>query len=140
MIQYNVGTILIRCPNWVGDIVMATPLLDCIRENFPNARITGIIGKNTQGIVRDGPWFDDFIDCEDKTAAGMWRMIKKIKDFKPDMAILLPNSVRCVLPVLLGKTKHIYGYRRNFRGMFLNGGPRPLRRGIKIAPIPMQEY
>jgi hypothetical protein len=62
MIQYNVGKILIRCPNWVGDIVMATPVLDCIRENFPHARITGIIGKNAQGIVRDGPWFDDFID------------------------------------------------------------------------------
>jgi ADP-heptose:LPS heptosyltransferase len=86
-------------------MVMATPFLDCIRENFPHARITGIVGKNAQGIVRDGPWFDDFIDCEDKKLAGMWRMIKKIRVLKPDMAILLTNSVRSILPVWLGKTK-----------------------------------
>jgi heptosyltransferase-2 len=106
--QYDVETILIRCPNWVGDAVMATPVLDCIRDNFPHARITGIIGKNAQGIVRDGPWFDDFIDCEDKTLGGM--------------------------------SKYIYGYRRDFRGMFLSGGPKPLRNGFKITPLPMQEY
>ncbi len=136
----NVETILIRCPNWVGDIVMATPVLDCIRENFPHARITGVIGKNAQGIVRDGPWFDDFIDCEDKTLAGMRRMIKKIRALKPDMGILLTNSFRSVLPVWLGKAKYIYGYRRDFRGMFLAGGPKPVRSGAKIIPLPMQEY
>jgi heptosyltransferase-2 len=138
--QYPVETILVRCPNWVGDVVMATPVLDCLRENFPHARITGVAGKNAQGIVRDGPWFDDFIDCEDKTLAGMRRMMKKIQALKPDMAILLTNSFRSVLPVWLGKAKHIYGYRRDFRGMFLSGGPGPLRSGLKIIPRPMQEY
>jgi heptosyltransferase II len=133
-------TILIRCPNWVGDVVMATPALDCIRENFPHARITGIIGKNAQGIVQDGPWFDDFIECEDKTLAGMWRMVKKIQALKPDLAILLTNSFRSALSVWLGKAQHIYGYRRDFRGIFLHGGPKPRRCGTKIIPLPMQEY
>ncbi|MEN6309576.1 MAG: lipopolysaccharide heptosyltransferase II [Anaerohalosphaeraceae bacterium] len=138
--QQDAKTILIRCPNWVGDIVMATPVLDCIRENFPHARITGIIGKNAQGIVRDGPWFDDFIDCEDKIWAGMRRMIQKIRALKPDMAILLTNSFRSVLPVWLGKTKSIYGYRKDCRGLLLSGGPKPLRRGFKLIPRPMQDY
>jgi len=140
MIQNRVETILIRCPNWVGDIVMAIPALDCVRENFPHARIVGILGKNAQGIVRDGPWFDGFIDCEDKTLAGMRRMITKVRALKPDMAILLTNSFRSVLPVWLGGTKKIYGYRRDLRGMFLSGGPKPLRNGSKIIPRPMQEY
>jgi len=138
--QQGIETILVRCPNWVGDIVMAIPTLDCIRENFPHARITGIIGKNAQGIVRDGPWFDDFIDCEDKTLAGMCRMIHKIRAIKPDMAILLTNSFRSVLPIWLGKTKSIYGYRKDCRGLFLTGGPKPHRRGFKLIPRPMQDY
>ncbi len=138
--QHSAETILIRCPNWVGDIVMAIPVFDCIRENFPHARITGIIGKNAQGIVRDGPWFDDFLDCEDKTLAGIFRMAKKIRALKPDMAILLPNSFRSCLPLWLGKAKNIYGYKRDFRGMFLSGGPRPQRDGSKFVPLPMQEY
>jgi heptosyltransferase-2 len=136
----EVQNIVIRCPNWVGDIVMATVVLDCVRENYPHARITGIIGKNAQGIVQDGPWFDNFIECEDKTLAGICRMAKKIRALKPDMAILLTNSFRSILPVWLGKTKNIYGYKRDFRGMFLSGGPRPLRSGLKIIPRLMQDY
>ncbi len=115
-------------------------MLDCIRANFPHARIIGIVGKNAQGIVRDGPWFDDFVDCEDKTLAGMGRMIKKIRKFGPDMAILLTNSFRSVLPVWLGKTQSIYGYRRDLRSLLLSGGPKPVRSGGKITPRPMQEY
>jgi heptosyltransferase-2 len=138
--QNDIKTILIRCPNWVGDVVMAIPALDCIRANFPHARIIGIVGKNAQGIVRDGPWFDDFVDCEDKTLAGMGRMISKIRTLRPDMGILLTNSFRSVLPVWLGKTQSIYGYRRDLRSLLLRGGPKPVRRGGKITPGPMQEY
>ena len=67
-------------------------------------------------------------------------MIKKIRALKPDMAILLTNSFRSVLPVWLGRAKYIYGYRRDLRGLFFSGGPRPLRSGGKIVPLPMQEY
>jgi heptosyltransferase-2 len=138
--QQSITTIAIRCPNWVGDIVMATPALDCFRQNFPHARIVGILGKNAQGIVRDGPWFDDLIDCQDKTLAGLRKMAGKIRALKPDMAILLPNSIRSAIPFLLARTKKIYGYRRNLRGPLLTGGPKPLRNGSGIIPLPMQEY
>src|SRR4030042_342223 len=136
----SINTIAIRCPNWVGDIVMAIPALDCFRQNFPHARIVGILGKNAQGIVRDGPWFNDLLDCQDKTMAGLRKMTGKIRELKPDMAILLPNSIRSAIPFLLARTKKIYGYRRNFRGPLLTGGPKPIRNGSGIIPVPMQEY
>ena len=135
-----VGTVLVRCPNWVGDIVMATPTLDCLRENFPRARMIGLIRQKVRRVVDDGPWFDDIIDCEDKTWSGFRRTAKRIRATKPDMAILLPNSIRSVLPIRLGSVKQIYGYRRSFRGLLLSGGPRPLLSGAKIAPIPTQDY
>jgi heptosyltransferase II len=138
--QQSVKTIVIRCPNWVGDIVMAIPVFDCFRQNFPDARIIGVLRKNAQGIVRDGPWFDDLIDCEDKTMAGLRRMTSKIRALGPDMAILLPNSVRSAIPFLLTRTAKIYGYRRNLRSLLISGGPKPLRSGTRITPVPMQEY
>jgi len=119
-IPCGVETVLIRCPNWVGECRYGYSCSGLCQGKFSTCPITGIIGKNAQGIVRDGPWFDDFIDCEDKTSAGMWRMIKKIRALKPDMAILLTNSFRSVLPVWLGKAKNIYGYRRDLRGIFLS--------------------
>jgi heptosyltransferase-2 len=67
-------------------------------------------------------------------------MAGKIRASGPDMAVLLPNSVRSALPFWLARTKKIYGYRRNLRGPLLSGGPKPLRSGTRITPMPMQEY
>ena len=136
----HIDTLIIRCPNWVGDIVMAIPALDCFRDSFPDTKIIGIVKKNAQGILRDGPWFDDFIDCDDKSWAGFWRMTEQIRDYKADMAVLLSNSVRSALSVWLGRVKNIYGYRRNFRGIFLNGGPKPIRNNYRIEPMPTADY
>ena len=34
--------IAVFCPNWVGDLVMATPALYGIRRHFPGAEIVGV--------------------------------------------------------------------------------------------------
>ena len=136
----RINTLLIRFPNWVGDIVMSIPTLDCFRKNYPGAKIIGIVKNRAQGILRDGPWLDGFIDSDDKSWGGFWRMTVQIRQCKADMAVLLPNSVRSLLGVRLGGVKDIYGYRRNFRGMFLSGGPKPECNGRAIVPIPMTEY
>ncbi|HUU16633.1 MAG TPA: lipopolysaccharide heptosyltransferase II [Sedimentisphaerales bacterium] len=136
----HIDTLIIRCPNWVGDIVMAIPALDCFRDSFPRTKIIGIVKKNAQGILRDGPWFDGFIDCDDKSWAGFWRITEQIRDYKADMAVLLSNSVRSALSVWLGGVRNIYGYRRNFRGIFLKGGPEPIRNNYRIVPMPTTEY
>ncbi len=135
-----IETILVRCPNWVGDVVMATPTLDCLKESFPTSRITGVIRRNLRAIVEDGPWFDEVMDCEDKTWTGLRRMAKRIRAMRADMAIILPNSIRSALPFRLGRAKRIYGYRRNLRGLLLSGGPKPLLSDGKVTPLPTRDY
>jgi len=136
----RINTLLIHCPNWVGDIVMAIPALDCFRNNYPGAKIIGIVKKRAQGILRDGPWFDGFIDSDDKSGSGFRRLIRQIRQCNADMAVLLPNSIRSLLSVRLGGVKDVFGYRRDFRGLFLSGGPKPMRNEHGIVPIPMTEY
>ena len=92
--------------------------------------------KNAQGILRDGPWFDGFIDCEDKSWVGFWRMIKQIRCYKADMAVLLTNSVRSALSTWLGGIKKIYGYGHNHRGFFLTGGPERVRNNHRTVLMP----
>jgi heptosyltransferase-2 len=140
MPESRVETILVRCPNWVGDIVMATPTFGCLRENFPGAKMVGLIRKRAKEILKDGPWFDGFIDCEDKSWSGLRRTARQIRTLKPDIAIVLPNSIRSALTVRLGGAKRTYGYRRSGRGILLTGGPEPKREGGKIVPMPMVEY
>ena len=133
-------TILISCPNWVGDVVMATPTFDCIRQNLPHARLIGLIRGYARGVVADGPWFDDLIEINDKSIGGLVNLVLQIRRLKPDIAVVLPNSFRSVLIARAGGVKKIYGYRRNGRSTLLTGGPQPRRHGNQITPRPMVEY
>lgn len=135
----NVRTLAVRCPNWVGDVVMATPVFDCLRRNLPQARIVGVMKKGAQGIVRDGPWFDDLVEGNDKTWAGFQRMRRQLKALSADTAILLTNSVRSALTMRLSGVRQVYGYRRQGRNLLLTGGPTASRNGTAV-PIPMGEY
>ena len=118
---------------------MATPVFDCLRRNLPEARIVAVMKSSAQGIVRDGPWFDDFVDGNDKTWAGFWRMRKQLQDIAPDAAILLTNSVRSALTMRLSGVRQIYGHRREWRDLLLTGGPTAHPNGENV-PIPMGEY
>ncbi len=140
MRESGVRSIVVRCPNWVGDIVMATPVYECLRKNFPEARINALIRPYAKGILQDSPWFDEIIDCNDKNREGFKETVRHIRSTKPDVAILLPNSLRAYTTVLAGGARKIYGYRRNLQRFFLNGGPKPKRDMNGIVPLPMVEY
>ncbi|MFZ9023514.1 MAG: lipopolysaccharide heptosyltransferase II [Anaerohalosphaeraceae bacterium] len=139
-VSENVKNIVVRCPNWVGDIVMATPFLDCLSANFPNASMTAVVRRYARGIIEDGPWFDQIIDADDKSLGGLYQVVRNIRQTKPDLAFLLPNSFRSALTLWLGGAKTIYGYRRDGRAFFLDGGPRAKRKDKHILPIPMTDY
>jgi heptosyltransferase-2 len=138
--QKSSQTILVSCPNWVGDVVMATPALDCIRQNLPNARLIGLIRRYARGVIEDGPWFDDIVEINDKSIGGMVEIVSRLRRLKPELAIILPNSFRSALMARLGGARQIYGYRRNGRTALLTGGPHPLRTDNRITPRPMVEY
>ena len=138
--QIQPRTVLVVCPNWVGDVVMATPAFDCIRQSFPESRVIGLIRRYARGVVEDGPWFDDLIEINDKTAGGLFSLVHQLRRLKPDVAVVLPNSFRSAIIARLGGTRKIYGYRRNGRSIFMSGGPRPRRKNAHITPRPMAEY
>ena len=136
----NVGTLAVRCPNWVGDIVMATPIFDCLRRNLPETRLVGVLRKSAHGVVRDSPWFDELVDGNDKSWVGFWHMRQQLRVLAPEAAIILTNSLRSALTLRLSGIHKIYGYRRQWRDVLLTGGPAPSRNGHEIVPVPMSEY
>ncbi len=136
----HIETLAVRCPNWVGDVVMATPVFECLRANLPQAKIIGVLKKSAQGILRDSPWFDGFIEGNDRSWAGFRQMRRQLRDLRPDAAILLTNSLRSALTTRLSGVKSIYGYRREWRSPLLTSGPNVSRNAQGIVPIPMVDY
>ena len=133
-------TILVFCPNWVGDVVMATPVFRCLRQNYPDARLIGLIRGYAKGVVEDAPWFDQLIEMNDKSWRGFLHLVFQIRGLQAQIAVVLPHTFRSALLAWLGGAHSIYGYRRNSRTVLLTDGPRPLRDGGQIRPVPMGKY
>ena len=95
----RVRRVLVRCPNWVGDLVMATPAFDCLRGGYEDAEFVGVARGRLLSVIRGGPWFDDLMEAEERSWAGFKRMVRRIREWSPEIAILFPNSFRSVLPV-----------------------------------------
>lgn len=132
-------TIVVRCPNWVGDLIMATPVFECLRNNFPHSRLIALTRQYNLRIIEDLPWLDSVIVCDDKTLSGLWRTAGAVRDVKPDWAVLLPNSLRSWLVVRLAGVRNVYGYRRGERKFFVKG-PEPGRDAQGYIPCPMIDY
>jgi len=50
--------IVIRMPNWLGDAVMATPILHDIRKNYPEAKITILCSDVIAQLFANNPHLD----------------------------------------------------------------------------------
>ncbi|UCD49415.1 MAG: lipopolysaccharide heptosyltransferase II [Phycisphaerales bacterium] len=119
---------------------MATPVFECLRANLPQAKIIAMLKKGAQGILRDSPWIDGFVEADDKSWSGFCQMRRQLRECRPDAAILLTNSLRSALTMRLSGVRTVYGYRREWRGPLLAGGPTVSRNAQGIIPVAMVDY
>ncbi|KHE91215.1 MAG: lipopolysaccharide heptosyltransferase II [Candidatus Scalindua rubra] len=149
--------ILVRAPNWVGDVVMATPAFRCIRENFADSHITLLIKRNLRGIIDGSPWFDEVIELEPEAGKSKngfvfpWKvcsgdtkaylsLIHKIRIEKFDLGFLFPNSFSSSLMIWLGGVKRRVGYKRDARSFLLTDSIERVSGNGKFLPTYMGDY
>ncbi len=114
------GSILVRLPNWVGDVVMATPLLKGLRTTFPDARIVVHGKRRLFPILAGADWFDDTIAIDvDRGALKPIRSGLRLRKLGFDAAILLPNSFSSALAAFLAGIPRRVGYALDGRGFLL---------------------
>lgn len=101
----------IRMPNWLGDIVMALPVLRAIRKARPDFAIT-LIGK-----AAFQPLFDrldvgeDFIPIPNK-GLGYFKYFYQLRRDYPDTYLLFTNSTRSDLEAFLTRCPQRFGMVR----------------------------
>ncbi len=117
-------SILIVLPTWVGDFVMATPLLRAVRTQFPSAQITLLAEPNLRELIEGGDWMDEVVEWPAKKRRQPWHrehrlMVSQLRAMRIDWAVLLPNSARSALVAYLAGAKRRIGYNRDGRGLLL---------------------
>lgn len=119
-VPVDVERLAIICPSWVGDTVMATPVLRAARQARPAARIIAVCRPGLDRLLAGLPWMDEVIAFESKRLGGTVQVLRALRHARVTAAILLPNSFRWALIARLAGIRVRVGYRRSARGPLLS--------------------
>ncbi|MBI3508067.1 MAG: lipopolysaccharide heptosyltransferase II [Chlamydiia bacterium] len=117
-------SIIVRMPNWIGDLVMATPVLYDLRKAFPKASITAMCRRPLCELLEEDASIDE-IFCFEKPVSRFERgnvrrnIIAKIQGGAFDRGILLTHSFSSAWWFWQGKVKQRIGYPGHFRKWLL---------------------
>ena len=115
----DVKRLVILCPSWVGDTVMATPVLRAARGALPQATIIAAARPGLDQLLAGLPWIDDVLSAETKGIVGALRTTRWIRKLRPDAVLILPNSFRSALIARGCGAPVRIGYDRDARGRLL---------------------
>ncbi len=114
--------IAVFCPNLIGDTVMATPTFRALRRGFPGAMLSAVIRPQVAPTLDGTDWFDEWILFDHRSEDAGQRMVsvvRRLRNSRFDLAVLLPNSFRSALVARLAGIRRRLGYERHGRGLLL---------------------
>lgn len=116
--------IIVRVPNWLGDAVMATPVLQDLRTHFKQAKITVMAQSSVAPLLKNDPHLDEIYSF--KRPSG-WihrqhhiEIIEVLQRGEYDLGVLLTNSFSSAWWFWRGSVKNRIGFSGNLRNLLLN--------------------
>lgn len=97
----------------LGDLLFNTPAIKAIKRRYPAAKLMLVSSDKNRDLVEKSEWFDEVAIWDNKIVRAP-NLIRKIRQFKPDITLLLHSSLGYdILCSRLGGSKYII--RDNFR-------------------------
>ena len=127
----NPTRILVRLPNWVGDILMARPAVQAIRDRWPASALAGMVREPHRALADRLGVFDHLIAAPAGTglarAAAVWAAARAVRSLQPDTAVVMAPSFESALVVRLAGVARRIGHDTDRRGALLTHAvpPRP---------------
>jgi heptosyltransferase-2 len=127
-----IGKTIIYLPNWLGDMVMATPFLHALRQ--AGGGQTWAVGKPSAMYLYHGlDLFDRFILYDGKGLVRFFDIVGAMRGARFERGIVLPHSFRSALLFFLAAVSKRVGYDRNGRGFMLS---QAVEEGAERPPEP----
>ena len=119
----NPKRILVRLPNWVGDIMMARPAAQAIRDRWPGAESAGMVREPHRALADRLGVFDRLLTVPAAAglsrAATVWGAQRVVRSFRPDTAVVMAPSFEAALVVWLAGVPRRIGHATDRRGPLL---------------------
>lgn len=121
--QLKPQKIVVRMPNWIGDLVMATPILTDLRQAFPQAHITAMCRTPLSELLREDPDINELFSFSKVGGFGRRSekrdIIEKLRRGKYDLGILLTHWFSSAWWFWQGSVARRLGYDCNGRRFLL---------------------
>jgi heptosyltransferase-2 len=135
--------LLVVCPSWVGDVVMAMPALRLLRSSLPGAFIGALLRPGLDEVLAGSDLVDHVHVDRARGVMGPKLVASRLRPMRYDAALLLTNSFSTALVTRLAFIPRRVGYDRDARGLLLTerlAPPREPGRSGRLVPTPAVEY
>ncbi len=120
-------------PNWIGDVVMATPALRAVRNQFPSAQIVGIMRPYVADVLAGTGLLDRTLFYNPRghvDGQHGWKFVRGLRAERFDTVLLLTNSLRTGWLAWLSGAQRRIGFARDLRGWLLTDRVAPKSKSI----------
>src|SRR5437867_858936 len=107
--------ILVVKLRYVGDVLLATPVLSRLREGFPKAHLAMLVNPGTDEVVRDQPALEEVLVLERGNLARQGRFGRDLRRQRFDLVIDLTDADRSALLSWLSSAPVRLGYNSEGR-------------------------
>ena len=123
--------LLVRLPNWVGDVLMARPALQALRARWPDARVIGMARLPHGPLAERLGVFDRVVGAPRGSGparvTSVWAAARALRPLHADTALVLAPSFEAALSVWLAGIGRRIGHATDRRRLLLTDpvAPRP---------------
>ncbi|MPY91147.1 MAG: lipopolysaccharide heptosyltransferase II [Luteitalea sp.] len=119
----SIGRILVRAPNWLGDMVMALPAIRAVRRSAQEAHVAVAAPAGAATLFAFAPDVDEVVPLPGAKGLRGLRLfsddVASLAAARPDVALLLTNSFSSAWAVSRAGIPERWGYRTDARGPLL---------------------
>ena len=107
--------ILIIQTAFIGDVVLATGLIEKLHQHYPHAQIDFLVRKGNEELLLNHPFLNELLIWEKKENKlyNLWKVLRKIRRKRYDAVINVQRFAATGLLTAFSKAKHTVGFDKN---------------------------
>lgn len=100
---------------FIGDVVLATGLLEKLHAHFPDASIDFLVRKGNESLLANHPFLNEVLvwNKKEKKLANLWRTLRKIRGKRYDKVINVQRFAATGILTAFSGAKETIGFDKN---------------------------
>jgi heptosyltransferase-2 len=100
---------------FIGDVILATPVIEALHQEYPGASIDFLLRRGNEGLLHGHPYISEVIiwDKKKQKYADLFRIIGLVRGKKYDAVINLQRFLATGMVTVFSRAGHTVGFDKN---------------------------